>query len=56
MKVIARFSESYNVLSSCSGIAQKPSMIATSAGSSNSCTRVSGLSIPVSLESTGLMQ
>ena len=37
-------------------IALKPSKIITSAGSSNSVTKVSGFSNPVSLESTGLMQ
>ena len=34
----------------------KPSKMITSAGSSNSVTKVSGFSNPVSLESTGLMQ
>ena len=34
----------------------KPSKILTSAGSANSVTSVFGFSIPVSLESTGLMQ
>ena len=56
MKVIARFRESYKVFSSASGDWQKPSKILTSAGVSNTVTRVSGFWAEASLESTGLMQ
>ena len=53
---MARPSDEYNSLSSVSGISLNPSKILTSAGSGNIVTRVSGLSIFASLESTGLMQ
>ena len=56
LKVIANPRESYNSFKGSSAISLKPSKIITSAGSSNSVTKVSGFSNPVSLESTGLMQ
>ena len=53
---MARFNESYNSFNCASAISMKPSKIRTSFGSSNCVTSVSGLSMPVSLESTGLIQ
>ena len=53
---MARLSDSYNFLSSSCCIPQKPSNTVMSAGSSNFCTSVSGITSSVSLESTGLMQ
>ena len=53
---MARFNESYNSLSLLSSMLVKPSKIITSAGSSKFCTNVSGFSMPIARESTGLMQ
>ena len=53
---MARFKESYNSLRTPSAISRKPAKIFTSSGSSKTVTKVSGFTISVSLESTGLMQ
>ena len=53
---MARFKELYSSFKCASAMSINPSKTATSAGSSKFCTRVSGLSIPVSRESTGLIQ
>ena len=53
---MARFKEAYSSFKASFSIPQKPSKIFTSAGSSNTVTRVSGFASSDWRESTGLMQ